>query len=52
MRLRRLLIIILKLSIAIDSEDTSNQINVLKEVPRFFNDVDNEEIGKLSLLRK
>jgi hypothetical protein len=31
---------------AIDSEDTSIQINVLNEVPRFSNDVDNEEIGK------
>jgi hypothetical protein len=31
---------------AIEAEDTCNQIKVLKDVPRFFNDAESDEIGK------
>jgi hypothetical protein len=36
----------------IDIEDNWNQINVLKDVPRFFNDVETEEIGKYVTLEE
>jgi hypothetical protein len=36
----------------IGAEDTYNQIKVIKEVPRFFNDVESDEIGKPVTLKE
>jgi hypothetical protein len=37
---------------ALEAEDTRNQLNILKDVPRFFNNDESDDIGKPNTLEE